>query len=111
MGAAEDAVASLDAVTDHVAAAMLTRRSEGVDRAPETVEDVRLTLSDNLERLVVVVAADLKDRHRYAGPEEFGFEISSSTPPAFFSFASIATSAWARMPTSCPSSTTGSLRT
>ena len=111
MGAAEDAVASLDAVTDHAAAAMLTRGSKGVDGALEAVETCGSPFLTTSKRLVVVVAADLTGRHRYADTEELGFEICSSTSPAFFPFASIATSAWARMPTSCPASTTGSLRT
>jgi sporulation protein YlmC with PRC-barrel domain len=59
MGAAEDVAALLDAVPDDARAAMPARRSQGVDRA---LEAVRLAARcRDLERLVVVVAANLVD--------------------------------------------------
>jgi hypothetical protein len=59
MGAAKDAVIRLDPMPDHPAAAVLADRGEGVHRALEAVEDLGLIAAANLERLVVLVAADL----------------------------------------------------
>src|SRR5215218_4312922 len=66
VGAAENGAVRLDAVADDPTPAMRTGRRERVDRALEAVEDVRGTLCLHLERLVVVVPADLADRHRDA---------------------------------------------
>jgi hypothetical protein len=62
-GAAEEAVVDLGAVPDHLAAAVLARRCQPMDSALEAVEHVSLASGDDLERLVVVVPADLAHRH------------------------------------------------
>jgi hypothetical protein len=64
VGAAEDPSISFDSVTDYAAAAVLADRCERVDRALEAVEHVCFAVPTYLERLVVVVAADLAGRHR-----------------------------------------------
>ena len=53
------------AVTDDAGSTMLTGRSQGVDRTFETVKRVRLAIHDDLERLVVVVAASLARGHDF----------------------------------------------
>src|SRR4051794_22470971 len=59
VGAAVDIPALLDPVPDDAYAAVRAGGSQGVDRAPEAVEGVGLALQRDLERLVVVVAANL----------------------------------------------------
>src|SRR5437763_1731665 len=54
----------LVAVSDHRAAAVLAPRRQGVDRAFEAVEHVARARDRDLNRLVVLVAADLTGRHR-----------------------------------------------
>ena len=62
-GAAEDPVTGLDPVTDDPAAAVHTRRREGVYRALEAVEDVAFAVERDLHGAVVVVFADLAYGH------------------------------------------------
>jgi hypothetical protein len=50
---------SLDTVANDLAAAVVANGRERVDRAFETVERVTLSLGNNFERRIVVVAADL----------------------------------------------------
>src|SRR5262245_43924004 len=52
-------LATLDAVADDAGAAVVADRREQLDRTLEAVEDVRFAAHDHLERLLVVVAADL----------------------------------------------------
>src|SRR5439155_400241 len=61
--AAEDAPGFLHPVPDHPAAAVLALGRALVDRALEAVEGVSLTIPRHLERLVVVVAANVAFRH------------------------------------------------
>src|SRR5687768_2547332 len=61
VNAAEILAARLHAVTDDPALAMVASRREHVDRALEAVEDVRLSVHDDRERLVVAVSAVLAD--------------------------------------------------
>jgi len=63
VGAAEDSAVGLDTVADHSATAVSASRGKRVDRALEAVEDMRLPVPNNLESLVVVVAANLARRH------------------------------------------------
>jgi len=56
--AIEDAVGGFDAVSDDLAAAMSTGRSEAVDRALERIEYVRDARRHDLERPVIIVPAD-----------------------------------------------------
>jgi len=63
MGATEDAAIRLYAVADDPASAMSAYWRESLDGAFEAVKDVCRFLSSYLERLVVVVPADLTDRH------------------------------------------------
>jgi hypothetical protein len=65
MNAAEDTVASLHAVPDHFAAAVGARRRQRVDGALEAIEDMCRAPDSYLERFVVVVSANLTDRHAY----------------------------------------------
>jgi len=64
VGAAEHRSVGFDAVTDDRASAVLTARRQGMDRALERVERVLLASGHDLERLVVLVSADLAGRHR-----------------------------------------------
>jgi hypothetical protein len=64
VSAAEELASDLDAVADDLAPAVLADRRHSMDRALEAVERVPLAGRDHLERLVVVVAADLTTRHR-----------------------------------------------
>jgi hypothetical protein len=59
VGAAEIILFRLDAVSDDLAAAMGTDRSEFVDRAFETIENVPVSRRDHLERKVIIVSANL----------------------------------------------------
>src|SRR5919198_1209237 len=63
IGTAVEAEAGLDPVADDPAAAVLADRRQRVDGALEAVEGVARPLRDDLERLVVVVAANLAARH------------------------------------------------
>src|SRR5438874_2484951 len=63
VGAAVDRSVRLDAVPDDPAVAVIAGRREGVDRALEGVERVRLAVADDLERLVVLVPAYLTLAH------------------------------------------------
>lgn len=63
-GRAIDGVTVLDAVTDHRALAGLATWRQGVDRAFEGVENMRLTVvAGDDERLLITVAADFADGH------------------------------------------------
>ncbi len=110
MSTAKDRSVRLDAMADHLAATVFADGCQQMDRALETIEDVGLVIATHLERLVVLVTANLTRCHDHSR-EMFGCEISSTISPARLSFASIATSACANTPTSRPSSTTGSRRT
>src|SRR5438034_1923369 len=59
MGTAIDRTAGFDAVTDDLASAMRTVRRHGVNGAFEAVEGHGPTSQAHLDRLVVIVAADL----------------------------------------------------
>src|SRR6187401_3207865 len=62
--ATEDAVAGLHAVPDDRALAMRAARRDGVDRALECIEDVRLAVGiDDGERTCIVVAAHFAGAH------------------------------------------------
>src|SRR5690606_34323642 len=63
LGAAEEPAVDLGAVADDLAPAVLADRRHEVDGALEAVEGVALARRHHLERLVVVVAADLTLRH------------------------------------------------
>src|SRR5262245_34207779 len=58
----------LDAVAHDLAVAVLALGRQGVDRALKAVEDVPAAGQDDLESLVVVVPANVTDRH--AGPPD-----------------------------------------
>src|SRR5690349_15678842 len=62
--AAEHLAGRLDAVPDHLAPAVLAQRSQPMNRALEAVEDVVVAAVDDLEGLVVLVAAHLTLWHR-----------------------------------------------
>jgi hypothetical protein len=74
--ATEEVAAHLDAVADHLAAAVLANRSNGMNRALEAVEDVPGAGRHDFEALVVIVTTDLTSRHfsplsgNRAGPQE-----------------------------------------
>src|SRR5678816_374154 len=59
MRTAVELAAGFHAVADDPHAAKIAARCDGVDRAFEAVEYVRLTRLDQLEGLVIVIAADL----------------------------------------------------
>src|SRR5918994_1220805 len=63
VGTAVHRAVRLDSVADDADAAVAALRRHGVDRALEAVEGVRLTAPRHLERLVVLVAADLALSH------------------------------------------------
>jgi hypothetical protein len=63
MGTAEDAAVCLYAVADDPASAVGARWCKSLDGAFEAVEDVYRSSGSDLKRLVVVVPADLTDRH------------------------------------------------
>ena len=50
--------ARFDAVSDDAATTMLARRGESVNRALETIKEVRFAFPDNFDRFVVIVSAD-----------------------------------------------------
>src|SRR5436190_8988107 len=64
MSAAIDLAAGFDAVADNGAIAMGAARRHRVDRAFEAVEIHRAAGAGDLERLVVIVAADIAFGHR-----------------------------------------------
>src|SRR5688500_6118575 len=70
--AAVDLAVALHAVADDLAVAVRAARGEGVDGAFEGVEGVPLARHLHLEGLVVVVAADLADRHGSSSPPRPG---------------------------------------
>jgi hypothetical protein len=62
--AAEDfTTGSFHAVTDDFAAAMITFRSDYRNGALEAIENMRLTLSRDLEGLIVIVSAKFTSSH------------------------------------------------
>jgi hypothetical protein len=61
MDAAEVRAFLLDAVTDHLAAAVTAHGRQRLDRALEGVEDVRRAVHRDREGLVVVVPANFAD--------------------------------------------------
>src|SRR5205085_10451837 len=61
--AAEEEAPRLDPMPDDFATAMGAHGCELVNCTLEAVEDVRLARRDDLERLVVVIAADFASRH------------------------------------------------
>src|SRR5919198_5000041 len=63
VSAAEDPTVRLDAVADHAAATVGAERRERLNRTLEAVERVPLASAHDFERLVVVVTANLADRH------------------------------------------------
>jgi hypothetical protein len=62
MGAAVDLAVGFHTMSDDAALAMLAARRHGVDSALEAVEGLRLTALRDLERLVVIVPANLASR-------------------------------------------------
>src|SRR5215213_193053 len=61
---AEEAAVRLHAVADHLYATVLAGGSEGVDRALEAVEGVRVATShSHLEALIVLISTDLALGH------------------------------------------------
>jgi hypothetical protein len=63
MNAAKDLSVLLDAMPDHAALAMRAPRSERMDRAFETVEDVALPTHDDFKCLVIFIFADFAFSH------------------------------------------------
>jgi len=63
-GAAIHLASGLDPVADDLAAAMGARGSHCLDRAFEAVEGHRTAGAPDLERFIVIVAADIACRHR-----------------------------------------------
>ena len=61
--AAEDPALGFDPVTDDAAAAVRALRRQFVDRTLEAVEGVRRACRAYLERLIVLVSADVASRH------------------------------------------------
>ncbi len=61
--AAEDLPFFFDAVADHPAAAMRTRRSQRVNRLLEAIEDMCSALQPHLEAFVVIVPAEFAFGH------------------------------------------------
>ena len=68
IGAAEDFPRRFHTVADDSAAAVRAGRSHFVDRAFETVECMAFATAGDLERFVVVVAADFTLRHEPRPP-------------------------------------------
>lgn len=64
MLAAIDAIPSADAVADHAATAMGAARGEGVNGALEAIEGVGLSVHEDDDRSVVIVAAGFTSGHR-----------------------------------------------
>ena len=62
-GTTEKLPSSLDAVSDHLAAAVLARRGQLVNRAFETVEDMPISCCDHFKTQRVIVAADFTFSH------------------------------------------------
>ena len=60
---AEESAAALDAVTDHLASAVLAHGRQLMNRAFKAVEDVPVTSRDHLKAEMVIVAADFTFRH------------------------------------------------
>src|SRR5438067_1725854 len=78
--AAEDHVVMLDAVTDHLAAAMRASRRERVDGTFERVEGVLAAFRRDSERLVVLITARITLRHG-SSPEFGAFLLPGSMSP------------------------------
>jgi hypothetical protein len=57
MRAAVEHSVRLNAVPDDLAPAVLTLRREGVDGTFETIEEMRVTIHDDLDGLVIIVSA------------------------------------------------------
>jgi len=70
--AAEETIVRLHAVPEDHATAMLAARRELMDGALKAIEGVAKPRRDYLERLVIVVPADLARRH---GAPSFGFVL------------------------------------
>jgi hypothetical protein len=64
VGAAEEATVRLHAVADDLDAAVLTRWGEGVDRALEAIERVRVAAGHTyVKSLVVLISTDFAPGH------------------------------------------------
>jgi len=73
IGAAVDFLARLHAVPDHLASTMAALGSQRVNGALETVVMMGFPLDDNLNRLVVIVAAYFAfHTHKFDKPPGFG---------------------------------------
>jgi hypothetical protein len=73
MGTAIEVAVRLNAVADHLHAAILTRGREGVNRALETVEGVRLVPGHTyLKSLVILISTDLALSHLYSPFPQLG---------------------------------------
>ena len=72
MGAAINDTVRLDAVSNDMTLAVRASRCERVDRAFETIECHRLARLSNFKRFVVVITADITNRHFC--PPMFGSE-------------------------------------
>jgi hypothetical protein len=64
MGTAIDGTSRLNTVADYTAAAMVAFGCQGMDCTLETVENVRLSLQMDLERLVVIISTDFALTHK-----------------------------------------------
>src|SRR5262249_10822830 len=62
-GTAEKPAADLYSVSDHFAAAVLTNRSDRMDRTFEAIEGVASASRDDLKSLVIIISADFTTRH------------------------------------------------
>jgi len=63
VGAAEEMAFDLDAVTDHLAAAVLTDRRHSMDGALKAIEDVLAASRRHGDRFVVFVSANFTSGH------------------------------------------------
>jgi hypothetical protein len=75
VGATKDLRIGFHSVPHDAATAMAASRGESVDRALKRVEPVRLAVAPDLERLVVVVAAHLANRHIRLLKLAFGWSV------------------------------------
>jgi hypothetical protein len=63
MGTTEEVPVNLDAMADDSAFAVLANRGHRLDRTLEAVEDMTRTGRNNLEALVVIIAANFARGH------------------------------------------------
>jgi hypothetical protein len=63
VSATVEGVIALDTMTDYLAAAVETLRSQRVDRALKAIESMCLSVQDHFEGLVIDIATDIAFRH------------------------------------------------